>query len=85
MNVHDTGSTPDLNSPAIPRPRPAGRYAVVGTRPAAGAVATNASARRPSPWPEPSRLALGGRPRTEYWDVTSASWRPRGLVPREVA
>ena len=30
------------------------------------------------PWPEPWRSAVGARPRTEYWDVTTASWHSRG-------
>jgi hypothetical protein len=32
------------------------------------------------PWPEPWRSARGAQPRTEFWDVASASWRSRGPV-----
>lgn len=37
------------------------------------------------PWPEPWRLSRGARPRSEYWDVASASWHSRGPVfpPRD--
>jgi hypothetical protein len=33
------------------------------------------------PWPEPWRRSAGARPRSEYWDVRTASWRSRGPVP----
>ena len=33
------------------------------------------------PWPEPWHFSRGARPRTEYWDVATASWRSRGPVP----
>jgi len=32
------------------------------------------------PWPEPWRSARGARPRSEFWDHTTASWRSRGPV-----
>ena len=32
------------------------------------------------PWPEPWHYSRGARPRSEYWDVTTASWRSRGPV-----
>jgi hypothetical protein len=35
-----------------------------------------------SPWPEPWRSAGAARPRTEYWDVETASWRSRDPLPR---
>ena len=34
------------------------------------------------PWPEPWGSARGARPRTEFWDVETASWRSRGPLPR---
>ena len=33
------------------------------------------------PWPEPWHTSRGARPRTEFWDVETASWRSRGPVP----
>jgi hypothetical protein len=33
------------------------------------------------PWPEPWGSARGARPRSEYWDVATASWRSRGPYP----
>jgi hypothetical protein len=33
------------------------------------------------PWPEPWRSSLGTRPRSEYWDVATASWHSRGPIP----
>jgi hypothetical protein len=62
--------------PAIPRPREAD--------PAETAVADIATSRVPElpaaqyPWPEPWRSAGGARPRSEYWDVATATWHSRG-------
>ena len=72
MSVHDV--RPAQDSPPIPRPRQAESDDVVETLGASGATETGASA----PWSGPSRPALGARPRTQYWDVTTASWRSRG-------
>ena len=55
-----------VSSPPIPRPRVAGTDAPLRRR--AGAHAGSV------PWPEPWRSADGARPRTEYWDVTTACW-----------
>jgi hypothetical protein len=62
-----------LAAPAIPRPRSAERapLAQAPTLPAAR-----------YPWPEPWGSFRGARPRTEYWDVHSASWHSRGPLPR---
>lgn len=35
------------------------------------------------PWPEPWGSARGARPRSEYWDVATASWRSRGPYPQD--
>ena len=35
------------------------------------------------PWPEPWGSARGARPRSEYWDVATASWHSRGPNPRD--
>jgi hypothetical protein len=45
--------------------------------PRAGQVAAPGS----FPWPEPWRHSRGARPRSEYWDVATASWHSRGVVP----
>jgi hypothetical protein len=72
MSVHDVRSAQD--SPPIPRPRQAGSDDVVETLSASGAMGTGA----PGPWSEPRQPALGARPRTQYWDVATASWCSRG-------
>jgi hypothetical protein len=75
MSVHDVRSAQD--SPPIPRPRQAESDDVVETLSASGAIETGASA----PWSAPRRPALGARPRTQYWDVATASWRSSGPQP----
>jgi hypothetical protein len=62
-----------VSAPTIPRPRAAESNAVEQDTTAEPTAA-------PSPWREPCDSAGGGRPRTDYWDVTTASWRslPRG-------
>jgi hypothetical protein len=64
-------SSPTTNAPPIPRPREAEpdlpRVAETATTPPAQ-----------FPWPEPWRFSAGARPRTEYWDVATASWHSRG-------
>ena len=35
------------------------------------------------PWPEPWGSARGARPRSEYWDVATASWHSRGPYPQD--
>ena len=35
------------------------------------------------PWPEPWGSARGARPRSEYWDVATASWHSRGPDPKD--
>lgn len=35
------------------------------------------------PWPEPWGSYRGARPRSEYWDVATASWRSRGPYPKD--
>jgi hypothetical protein len=66
---------------AIPRPRPAQDDA------APPEATVEPIAKRPTvgefPWPEPWHLSRGARPRTEYWDVATASWHSRGpIFPR---
>lgn len=33
------------------------------------------------PWPEPWHFSRAARPRSEFWDVTTASWHSRGPYP----
>ncbi|HEV7213110.1 MAG TPA: hypothetical protein VGN47_15470 [Blastococcus sp.] len=35
------------------------------------------------PWPEPWRHWGGARPRSEFWDVATASWHSSGPYPRQ--
>ena len=67
------------STPPIPRPRD-----VDPDRPPEPGAATHSPALPPvrRPWPEPWRPGLGARLRTEYWDVTTASWRSREPFPR---
>ena len=58
-------TTPDAVT--LPRPR--------------SAETTTAGPGRLGPWPEPWRHAPGARPSSDYWDVTSATWRTRLPVP----
>ncbi len=67
-----------ITAPPIPRPRDA--------EPDLSRTADTATDRVPElpaaqyPWPEPWRSARGARPRTEFWDVDTRSWRSRGPV-----
>ena len=60
-----------VDTPRVPRPRK--------PEPDESAVAPRL------PWPEPWGSARGTRPRTEYWDAATASWRSRGplVSPRQ--
>jgi hypothetical protein len=86
--VRDTTSTT-----ALPRPRPAVDDEVLDEAladdladelAATEAVAAPGTVARPEashyPWPEPWRYSRAARPRTEFWDVKTASWRSRGPV-----
>jgi hypothetical protein len=35
------------------------------------------------PWVEPWGSYRGARPRSEYWDVATATWRSRGPYPQD--
>jgi hypothetical protein len=72
-----------LSAPAIPRPRsaePAPAPVAPSEIPVAPPVPTLPAARYP--WPEPWGSFRGARPRTEFWDVETASWHSRGPLPR---
>jgi len=78
-------STPRTSAaaPAIPRPRSPQSDATTrapAPRPeAAPAVPEPRSGE--FPWPEPWRHSRAARPRSEFWDVETASWRSRGPYP----
>ena len=64
-----------VSSPPIPSPRSAGTENA-----AAPGEAGPARAQAESPAREPYTRRV--RPRTEYWDVTTASWHTAAPVPR---
>ena len=67
MTTNDVRDT--IGTAAVPRPRAA----------ADDAVTDEAPTEPPHyPWPEPWHFSRGARPRTEFWDVATASWRSRG-------
>lgn len=81
MTVHEL--RPSTTTPAVPRPRD----------PQPDVTGTSAPQEQPEqpvvpeprvgeyPWPEPWRHNRAARPRSEYWDVASASWHSRGPYP----
>ena len=74
-DVRDTTSTA-----ALPRPRTAADDTVAPELALDSRV--DATAEAPHfPWPEPWHFSRGARPRTEFWDVATASWRSRGPGP----
>ena len=66
--------------PSIPHPRDAEPDLPQGAEVATAPVPELPPAQ--FPWPEPWRSSSVARPRTEYWDVTTASWHSRGPLPR---
>lgn len=83
MTVHQI--RPSTATPAIPRPR--GPQPDVTGTPAPQEQPEREQPAVPEPrvgeypWPEPWRHNRAVRPRSEYWDVTSASWHSRGPYP----
>jgi hypothetical protein len=67
-------SSPTTTTPPIPRPREAEpdlpHVAETATTPELPPAQV--------PWREPWRFSAGARPRTEHWDVATASWHSRG-------
>ena len=66
----------------IPSPRPAEDDTVLEPVEPVEPVEPQPPAPR-YPWPEPWGSARGARPRSEYWDVATASWRSRGPYPQD--
>ena len=80
MTVHDAHQT--VVVPAIPGPRQP-EPEIVPTMVALPerTAPVPAQAVGAYPWPEPWRYSLGARPRSEFWDVATASWHSRGPYP----
>ena len=74
----------DVRRATVPSPRPAEDDTVV-----LEPVERQPEEARPAlpepryPWPEPWGSARGARPRSEYWDVATASWHSRGPYPQD--
>jgi hypothetical protein len=77
MSIDETRTTTGTRQ--VPRPRqPEQVETTIEPTPAETAAAPATVAR--FPWPEPWGSARGARPRTEFWDHETASWRSRGPV-----
>ena len=72
-----------VSAPPIPRPRRAEQLPPVTPEvvPPLAEVVPDPPAPR-YPWPEPWGSFRGARPRTEFWDVATASWHSSGPLPR---
>ena len=64
---------PPTSPGAVPTPRAAEPDIPSGVEAPSQRGRGQAKARHP--WPEPWRPGAGSRPRTEYWDVATASWQ----------
>jgi hypothetical protein len=76
MTVQDTRDV--VTTPVIPAPRAAETATM--TEPDTTSPSATAPAGGEFPWPEPWHYSRGARPRSEFWDVATASWRSRGPV-----
>jgi hypothetical protein len=78
MTAHDVHET--VRTAPLPHPRTAADDTTTAEAPAE--VRTPSPSKDPHyPWPEPWHFSRAARPRTEFWDVETASWRSRGPVP----
>jgi hypothetical protein len=80
MTVHDTRET--VGIPTIPGPRqpePETVPTMVAVPEQTAPVPPKATGEYP--WPEPWHYSRGARPRSEFWDVATASWHSRGPYP----
>jgi hypothetical protein len=68
-----------IGTAPLPRPRTAADDAIAVE---AAEAPQDTAAPQPEPahfpWPEPWHFSRGARPRSEFWDVRTASWRSRG-------
>ena len=80
MTLHDTRQT--VAGPTIPAPRQP-EPEIVPTMVALPehTAPVPPQADRAYPWPEPWHFSLAARPRSEFWDVSTASWHSRGPYP----
>jgi hypothetical protein len=69
-----------IGTAPLPRPRTALDDLVVEMAEAAQDTAGPQLEAAHFPWPEPWHFSRGARPRSEFWDVNTASWRSRGPV-----
>jgi hypothetical protein len=68
----------------VPTPRPAGDDAITLEPVERQPEPPQPDLPKPRyPWVEPWGSYRGARPRSEYWDVASASWRSRGPYPTD--
>jgi hypothetical protein len=87
QDTHETVATPAIPVPRTTEERPvpaeirAPAQAATGAETAQATAPVKPPARGEFPWPEPWHYSLGTRPRSEYWDVETATWRSRGPVP----
>ena len=65
MTIQD--SRTQSRTPPVPRPRAQADDEVEAPAPVGE-----------FPWPEPWHTSRAARPRSEYWDVTTAGWHSRG-------
>jgi hypothetical protein len=75
-------TAPSTATSAIPRPRSpqpdVTEAPTSGTRPDQAQPAVPEPRAGEYPWPEPWRYSRAARPRSEFWDVETASWHSRG-------
>jgi hypothetical protein len=76
---------PSTTVPAIPRPRSPQPDATEAPAPRTQPDQAQPAVPEPRggefPWPEPWRFSRAARPRSEFWDVETASWHSRGPYP----
>jgi hypothetical protein len=70
-----------IGTAPLPRPRTAAddTVAVAVTEAAQYTAAPQLEAAH-FPWPEPWHFSRGARPRSEFWNARTGSWRSRGPV-----
>lgn len=76
---------PSTTAPSIPRPRAPRPDTTAATAPQERPDRDQPVVPEPPaaefPWPEPWHHSRAARPRSEFWDVATASWHSRGPYP----